>query len=166
MEDISAASVELLRELLDREQIRDLVYNYSFYADSRDPRLPELFTEDCHFDLGPAAGGPVTNREAMVRRRRRVSEDGPVLFDGRGVVRTSHNNPNVIITFGNADNALVKTSVCAWHLLEDGSEPVVWGYYDDEVTRTAEGWRFARRVLYTYGDVAAGDGWNPGTRAS
>jgi hypothetical protein len=150
-----------IQELTDREEIRELIYRCAHYADTRDPRFLELLTDDIYFDLGPGAGGPVSGKQQLTKRRRTPATH----FQGRVVVRSSHHTPNVLIESLNAETAELITSVCAWHLFEDGTESTIWGYYEDQVARQGDSWRLARRVLYVYGDMAAGNGWNPGSRA-
>jgi hypothetical protein len=154
-----------VQELVDREQIRELVYAYSHFADTANSEILDLFTEDCVFDLGPGAGGTIKGRDRLAAFLRGEYESPPgEIFGGRVIRRTSHHNPNVTITFQGADTAELVTSLAAWHLLDDGSEPVLWGYYDDVVVRTEQGWKFKNRVFRVYGDDGFSIEWNPGLR--
>lgn len=143
-----------VQELLDKEAIRDLVHQYSYYFDKNlRERFLDLFTEDCVFDPGPSNGGPVRGRAALKDPARRST-----------LVMTSHHNANVLITFDGPDTARVHTTFFAWHRLTNGDEPLTWGYYDDLVVREPDRWRFAQRVVRVYGDSGFGVQWNPGER--
>jgi 3-phenylpropionate/cinnamic acid dioxygenase small subunit len=132
-----------LRRLVDKDEIVDLVHRYSYCVDHRlYDDVVELFTEDCIVDFGYDNGPPVRSRVALLR-----------LFghpEG-GFRATSHHNANVLVTFGDDDNATVLTSVYAWHERNDGVRPKLWGYYHDSVVRTSEGWRIAKRELRVLG---------------
>lgn len=149
-----------LQRLVDKDEIVDLVHRYSFLADgARFDDLVELFVEDCEFDAGSVYG--VMRGRAALRQQ---------YVDALGaqspIVRTSHHNANVLVTFGDADRASVVTSVYAWHQFRDGPSAAVWGHYQDVVVRTGDGWRFLSRRLEVAGaDAAMGTSWNPISRA-
>ncbi len=131
-----------IRRLVDKDQIMNLVHEYSYGVDHRlYDDVVELFTEDCVVDYGPGI--------APVRSRARLRE----MFEhpGGGYAATSHHNANVLVTFDGADRASVRTSVYAWHERGDGVTPQVWGYYHDTVVRLAEGWRISHRQLRVLG---------------
>jgi hypothetical protein len=131
-----------LRQLIDKDQIIDLVHEYSYRVDHRlYDEVVELFTEDCVVDYAP--GIP------PVRSRARLRE----MFGrpGGGFAATSHHNANVLVTFDGADRASVRTAVYAWHQRADGVTPQLWGYYHDAVVRLPEGWRIAHRQLRVLG---------------
>ncbi len=141
-----------VRRLLDKDQIIDLVHQYSYCVDHRlYDEVVELFTEDCVVDYGPIAP-PVHSRTKL-----REMFGHP----GGGFAATSHHNANVLVKFDDADRASVRTSVFAWHRRYDGGSPQLWGYYHDTVVRHPEGWRIANRQLRVLGvedwDVA----WHP-----
>lgn len=149
-----SAPDRLFQQLLDKDAIRDLVYRYSYCADTnRSAEYAALFTEDCVFDPGPGNGGPVHGREQVEALRRRSK-----------VVRSSHHNTNVLIAFDGPDSARLRTSLYAWHQLADGSQPMVWGYYDDIVVRRDDRWLFAERVIRIYGEQGFDASWHPGER--
>jgi len=131
-----------IRQLIDKDQIIDLVHEYSYCVDHRRyDEVVELFTEDCVVDYGPGI--------APVRSRARLRE----MFGrgGGGFTATSHHNANVLVTFDGADRASVRTAVYAWHQRADGVTPRLWGYYHDAVVRLPEGWRIAHRQLRVLG---------------
>jgi 3-phenylpropionate/cinnamic acid dioxygenase small subunit len=144
-----------MRRLIDKDQIIDLVHQYSYFVDhGRYDDVVELFTEDCVVDYGPAVA-PVRSRTGL-----RQMFGHP----GRGFAATSHHNANVLVRFDDADRASVRTSVYAWHKRTDGDTPQVWGYYHDTVVRDRERWRIAKRQLRVLG-VENWDGedmeWHP-----
>jgi hypothetical protein len=133
----------VLRRLVDKDSIIDLVHQYSYFVDhGRYDEVVALFTDDCVVDYGPGNGSSVRSRTAL--RQLFGRPEG-------GFKATSHHNANVLVTFSDEDNATVLSSVYAWHESDDGGTPKVWGYYHDAVARTSEGWRFARRQLRILG---------------
>lgn len=140
--------------LLAKDAIRDLIYRYTYCADTnRADEYVALFTEDCVFDPGPSNGGPIHGRGQLAALRRRSK-----------IVISSHHNSNILITFDGPDSARVRTNLYAWHKVADGSEPLIWGYYDDVVVRRGEGWLFSQRVIRAYGEQGFNVTWNPGER--
>jgi hypothetical protein len=140
---MTADELAALRRLVDKDEIIDLVHRYSYCVDHRRyDDVVALFTEDCIVDYGYSKSPPVRSRRALRE-----------LFGhpGGGFEATSHHNANVLVTFGDDDNARVLTSVYAWHTRNDGGTPRLWGYYHDSVTRTSEGWRIATRELRVLG---------------
>ena len=131
-----------IRQLVDKDQIIDLVHEYSYGVDHRRyDEVVELFTEDCVVDYAPGIT-PVRSRAGLREM---------FAHSGAGFTATSHHNANVLVTFDGADRASVRTSVYAWHQRADGVTPQVWGYYHDTVVRLSEGWRIAYRQLRILG---------------
>ena len=131
-----------IRQLLDKDQIIDLVHEYSYRVDHRQyDEVVELFTEDCVVDYAPGIA-PVRTRAGLREMFR---------HSGGGFTATSHHNANVLVTFDGADRASVRTAVYAWHQRPDGGTPRLWGYYHDIVVRLPEGWRIAHRQLRVLG---------------
>jgi len=127
-----------IRQLVDKDQIIDLVHEYSYCVDHRlYDKVVKLFTEDCVVDYAPGVA-PVRSRAGL----REMFAD-PV---GR-FAATSHHNANVLVTFDSPDRASVRAAVYAWHRRSDGVTPQLWGYYHDAVVRLPEGWRIAHRQL-------------------
>ena len=130
---------DVLRRLLDKDEIIDLVHRYSYCVDHRlYDEVAELFTDDCVVDYGVAP--PVRGRAAVRKMFGHPSGGG-------GFAATSHHNANVLVTFKDDDRASVLTSLYAWHRLADGTTPQLWGYYHDTVVRVSDGWRIATRQL-------------------
>ena len=131
-----------IRQLIDKDQIIDLVHEYSYCVDHRlYDDVVELFTEDCVVDYAPGI--------APVRSRAGLRE----MFghSAGGFTATSHHNANVLVTFDGVDRASVRTAVYAWHQRADGVTPRLWGYYHDTVVRLPVGWRIAHRQLRVLG---------------
>jgi 3-phenylpropionate/cinnamic acid dioxygenase small subunit len=141
-----------VQRLLDKDQIIDLVHQYSYCVDHRlYDEVVELFTEDCVVDYGPIA--PPVHSRAKLRLMFGHPSGG---FDA-----TSHHNANVLVKFDDADHASVRTSVYAWHKRSDAGTPQLWGYYHDVVVRQPDGWRFANRQLRVLGVEDWDAEWHP-----
>ena len=123
----------------DKLEITDLIARYPDIVDNREfDRLDELFTADARIDFS-AFGGP-TDSPAGIKQ---------FLRDSLGLfVRSQHmmGLPNISIE---GDHARARTS-CSNPMVianPDGSHAVwlIGLWYDDEFTRTADGWRFTSR---------------------
>ena len=127
-----------LQRLVDKDAIVDLVHRYSFCVDHRlYDEVVTLFTDDCVVDYGPDF--PTVRGRTALRT---------MFGDPAGGYRaTSHHNANVLVDFVDADRAEVRTSMYAWHRIDDTRTPQVWGYYHDVVVRSADGWLIAARQL-------------------
>jgi uncharacterized protein (TIGR02246 family) len=114
----------------DLEEIRTLLARYCFAIDSLDADAwADLFTEDGVFHY--ALGEPLVGREALRQFVSMVPGD------------RHHLTMNELIEV-DGDNATVR----AYALVTKESPPVISavGEYEDMLRRTADGWRFARRV--------------------
>lgn len=132
-----------LGELSDRQEITELIHEYCRTLDEMDlDGLVALFTEDCVVDYGP-----------QIR-----SEGAAALHRDLGRMwrwaRTSHHSGGAQIRFTGADTATATSYVLAWHEAPDGSTATMMGQYHDELRRTADGWRIARRRQVLTGNDA------------
>ncbi len=111
----------------DRDEILQLLYRYNHAIDGGDAHgWADTFTEDGAFDV---AGQVTTGREALEAWAANVK-------GLRHVVA----NPLIDVA---GDAATVRAYIIAF----TGTTPLVVGTYSDELVRTAEGWRFAKRVF-------------------
>ena len=111
----------------DRDEILQLLYRYNHAIDSGDAEgWADTFTSDAVFD---AAGNLMSGREALVAFAASV-------HGSRHVVA----NPLIDVA---GDTATVR----AYILLAHGDPVSVVGTYQDDVVRTDDGWRFAKRVF-------------------
>lgn len=124
--------------MADREDIIEVLNLYGFAMDTRRWDLfDRIFTADCDVDYGPTSSW---------REREQFKADFGTfheLFDATQHVMTNH---LVQVDGGRASSH----TYGSWRLIRHAAgAPPVWdgtGYYDDELVRTAEGWRIARRV--------------------
>lgn len=111
----------------DRDEILQLLYRYNHAIDSGDADgWADTFTFDAVFEVG---GQVIAGRDALIAFASNV----------RGL-RHVVVNPVVAIV---GDAATVR----AYGLALQGTEISVVGSYEDDVTRTPAGWRFAKRVF-------------------
>lgn len=140
-----------IEELSDRYEITDIIYEYCRMLDKMDlAKLAQLFTDDCIVDYGPdiRSQGAVNLRRDLGRMWRWK--------------RTSHHSGAVQIEFTGGDTARATSYVLAWHEAQDGSTATMMGQYHDELRRTTEGWRIARRTqVLTGNDAGFTVGINP-----
>ena len=111
----------------DRDEILQLLYRYNHAIDNGDAEgWADTFTADAVFDAG---GNLMSGREDLVAFASSV-------HGSRHVVA----NPVIDIA---GDTATVR----AYILLSRGEPLSVVGTYEDDVVRTDDGWRFAKRVF-------------------
>lgn len=119
----------------DRLDISDLLVRYATGIDRRDwPLFRTVFTDDCELDYGEI--GTWQGVDAVTDFM-----DTTHAMAGH----TLHRLTNQAITL-DGDKASARTYVDAVIMFGDNQSGVnAWGFYDDEIVRTADGWRIARR---------------------
>ncbi len=129
-----------LQEISDRIQIQDLLTRYTVALDTRDWKLLDsCFTPDAHVDYTATGGtkGKYPEIRAWLEKAlapfqvfvHYISNTTVELDGDRAKTRTYVLNP---MGFPNPDGSL--------HMFTVGA------YYNDQLVRTAEGWRIAERV--------------------
>jgi len=129
-----------LREVSDRIQIHDLLTRYTAAIDEKDwVLLDTCFTPDAHLDYTSAGGvaGDYPKVRAWLEAAlapfrmtvHYITNSRVELAGDRATARTAVLNP---MGFANPDGSLHQFTVGA--------------YYNDELVRTEEGWRIARRI--------------------
>jgi 3-phenylpropionate/cinnamic acid dioxygenase small subunit len=119
----------------DRQDISDLLVRYATGIDRRDWSLfRTVFTDDCELDYGEI--GTWQGVDA-------VTDFMHTTHAMAG--HTLHRLTNQAITL-DGDKASARTYVDAVIMFGDNQSGVnAWGFYDDEIVRSADGWRIARR---------------------
>ena len=129
-----------IREVSDREQIRDLLTLYCTAVDSKNYKLLDsCFTKAAKLDLS-GLGGPVGSYAEF----RQWLEQSLKYLDSM-----QHSITNTVFDI-DGDSARAKTMFANINLMNkpDGSSHVftVGGYYVDELVYTNEGWKINQRV--------------------
>ena len=131
---MSSASIEAtVRELANREAIRDLARRYAHCVWQKDTRAAvDLFTEDGEMDLGDRP--VIKGRDALRAAYERMLVDTLQPF--------VHNH--VIDLHGES-----ATGTCYLDLrgVVDGKRMIGIGHYDDRYARVGEQWKFRSRKL-------------------
>jgi uncharacterized protein (TIGR02246 family) len=124
----------VLRELVDRQAITDVLSAYARAVDDRDfEALLSLFTEDAVANYqGPELRG-------------RAELDTFFRASLTGVTATHHQLGNIEIEFETTEQARARCHVTAWHAFGDGTELTLHGTYRDVLRRTTDGWKLAER---------------------
>lgn len=119
----------------DRQDISDLLVRYATGIDRRDwPLFRTVFTDDCELDYGEI--GAWSGVDAVTDFMEQVHTPAG---------HTLHRLTNQAITL-DGDKAVARTYVDALIMFSDnqsGANGI--GFYDDEIARTPDGWRIARR---------------------
>lgn len=132
-------------ELIDRQEIEALYVRYCEIVDTKTfDRMDEIFTADCVGDYSQALGEGVIspNRASLIASMH--ANLGPASSCGA----THHNVMNFRIA-GDGDQATAKVHYYAVHRGRgawEGALYSMWGQYADDLIRTVDGWRVARRV--------------------
>ncbi len=119
----------------DRQDISDVLVRYATAIDRRDWRLfRTVFTDDCELDYGEI--GAWKGIDAVAEFMEQVHAMAG---------HTMHRLTNQAVTV-DGDKATARTYVDALIMAGDNQTGVnALGFYDDEIVRTADGWRIARR---------------------
>ncbi|OBH87355.1 nuclear transport factor 2 family protein [Mycobacterium scrofulaceum] len=124
-----------MTEREDRQDICELLVRYATGIDRRDwPLFRTVFTADCELDYGEI--GSWTGVDAVAGFMEQVHA-----LAGH----TLHRLTNHAITV-DGDKATARTYIDGLIMAADNNSGVnAIGFYDDEIVRTADGWRIARR---------------------
>ncbi|OBA84055.1 polyketide cyclase [Mycobacterium sp. 1164966.3] len=124
-----------MTEREDRQDISDLLVRYASGIDRRDwPLFRTVFTEDCRLDYGEI--GAWNGVDAVADFMEQVHAMAG---------HTMHRLSNIAVTL-DGDRAQARTYIDGLIMAADNSSGVnAIGFYDDEIVRTDEGWRIARR---------------------
>ena len=135
-----------MTEREDRQDISELLVRYATGIDRRDwPLFRTVFTDDCQLDYGEI--GVWHGVDA-------VTEFMQLAHAMAG--HTLHRLSNIAVTV-DGDSAQARTYIDGLIMAADNSGGVnAVGLYDDEIVRTAGGWRIARRQFTSVRVVAVG----------
>lgn len=141
-----------IEDLLTREEIRDTLNNYSQGLDQRNWDLYDLvWTDDATFEAPDEKLGPVSATELKATLQ---GANDPNRLAGQHLL----NNTHFMIE---GDTARTITEV-TWVTLQTTDKPdIVYevragGLYVDDLRKTGDGWRIAKRVLVTKNKVTRG----------
>ena len=125
----------------DFDAITRLRYEYAFGIDTRDENLfRNVFLDEITMDFSSYNGSPA----ATVRADDWVAQVG-LLFDGLDATQHSMTNPLVDVA-ADGQTARQRMAMQAAHFL-DGIEFTIGGWYDDQLVRTADGWKMSAVTL-------------------
>lgn len=121
----------------DQQDISDVINRFATGIDRRDwPLFRTAFTDDCHVVMGDY--GTFDGVDAIAG-----FEEASHAQAGN----TLHRMTNHVIDV-EGDEARARTYVDAWIMASDSDSGInAIGFYDDELIRTGEGWRIARRMF-------------------
>lgn len=129
-----------LEELQDRKEIEELLYRYAWMVDKRKWELMDgVFAPGATIDYTSTGGVKGPYRETLEWLNRALA----------GWPLNLHVISNIVVEFSGA----TVQSRCMFmapmgRLKDDGSQDVILngGHYYDDLIKTAQGWRIARRV--------------------
>ncbi|MCZ8380006.1 nuclear transport factor 2 family protein [Mycobacterium sp. CPCC 205372] len=134
--------------LEDRLDIADVLVRYATGIDRRDwPLFRTVFTDDCVLDYGEIGSWDGIDAVADFMEQTHAMAG-----------HTLHRMSNKAIAV-DGDTASARSYVDALIMSADNTSGVnAVGFYDDDLTRTAEGWRIARRRFTVVRVVPVGGG--------
>lgn len=142
-------SDRLLRELVEKEAIRDMVHRYCWSVDRGELQdVMALFHDSCDLIVSP----PGRRREGRAAVERWY---GRYMRHRLGVLR--HLIHNQVITL-DGDRAFSKSYFDAVGDLK-GESVVVAGFYEDKLLRVEGEWKFTEKVIGTDFMVPLHEGW-------
>jgi len=145
-----------VRDLLERERVRDVIAQYCLSLDAGDLRgVAHCFASGATADYGPGRGGPLEGVAAIVERIARGQA---------GFRRTHHQLGQICVELApataNARTAHAVSYVTAWHERSTGEREVVCLRYIDDLQYGDSRWMIiARRVEAAYVDGFPGTSW-------
>jgi hypothetical protein len=138
-----------LQDVIDKVEIGEMQSRYMFAIDWYDPQVyGDVFTEDAILEWPEGrAEGQEAIRSAVIR----VGQ-----FFGRLAEAAKPNKPAHLRHF--VTNRVIRIdgdtahAVAYWFDLNNDNQPrwpyvAAYGYYEDDLVRTAEGWRFTKRKI-------------------
>jgi 3-phenylpropionate/cinnamic acid dioxygenase small subunit len=130
----------------DRQDITELLVRYATGIDRRDwPLFRTVFTDDCELDYGEI--GSWRGIDAVAGYMEQVHA-----LAGH----TLHRLTNQAVTV-DGDKATARTYIDGLIMAPDNNTGVnAVGFYDDDIVRTADGWRIARRRFTAVRVIAVG----------
>ena len=119
----------------ERQDIADLLVRYATGIDRRDwPLFRTVFTGDCELDYGEIGAWKGVDAVAGFMEQAHAMAG-----------HTLHRLTNLAITV-DGDTATARSYIDGLIMAADNQSGVnAVGYYDDEIIRTPDGWRIARR---------------------
>lgn len=138
MSDIDAA----VRELWDREALKELKARYFRFLDTRDrDGLASVFTEDAVFE--------VPRHDVVIRGRDAIADEILEATDGARTVHHGH-MPELELTGPDTARGIwAMADIVEWPRDESGNRVGISGsgHYEDEYMRVSGEWKIARSVL-------------------
>jgi hypothetical protein len=140
--EVEAQEAKLIRELADREAIRDLMYRYGRGVDSVNLEMVLSTFDDPSSLIIQTGSGPQERHEG-----RKAVE---VFYQGRAV----HNKTNRLIRH-RYKNPLIElsgdtaTASVYWDEIREENNTLIQagGTYFDKLRRTRDGWKFSERLI-------------------
>ncbi len=147
--DSHSAFHESLQKLIDKQEILELLYKYSYSWDSKNPDgLAEVFTKDASWEWW----GRGAEKPGVVYKPRKnfisfASDRFKTTLADR---QTRHYQTNTVFIELGKNRARTRTMILVTHAVygqKGPKTPAHTGMFEDEILKTENGWRISRRVL-------------------
>jgi len=138
----------LVREMADREAIRELPLKYCHYVWKKDvPAIVNLFTADGEFDAGGAQLAAKGTEALLKAYQQGLSDLDPHPF--------IHNH---VFELQGPDRA-VGNCYLDLRATRDGKSIIAAGHYDDVYAKVGDEWKFRSRKFHAYYFASLSEGW-------
>ncbi len=140
----SKATLQSLDELTAKQAIRDVLYQYTYNFDGKNPdQFVELFLPNAVWEIFPrGAEKPLFSFKGREDLKNFVANRFKTVLATR---QTRHYITNTVFLELTADYARTQSTVLVVHKIKGKKLPVLInsGVYDDEFKKTKDGWKFA-----------------------
>ena len=139
---MEAQESKLIRELADREAIRDLMYRYGRGVDSVNLEMVLSTFDDPSSLIIQSGSGPQERHEG--RRAVEAFYQASAIYNKTNrLIRHRYKNPLIEVA---GDNA---TASVYWDEIREENNTLIQagGTYFDKLRRTSEGWKFSERLI-------------------
>jgi len=139
---MEAQESKLIRELADREAIRDLMYRYGRGVDSVNLEMVLSTFDDPSSLIIQSGSGPQERHEG--RRAVEAFYQARAIYNKTNrLIRHRYKNPLIEVA---GDNA---TASVYWDEIREENNTLIQagGTYFDKLRRTSEGWKFSERLI-------------------
>ncbi len=151
--DSQMAAQESLQQLIDQHEILELISQYSYSWDNKQPdKFAAIFTDDASWEWWP----PGAQKAKVIHTPRKTFRDWAAERFRTNLAdrQTRHYQTNTVFLEMTNNMARTRTIILVTHSVHGEKGPKIpahSGTYEDEFRKTPDGWRISRRILRTDG---------------
>ena len=141
-------------DLADKEAIKDTIIKFCWGIDTKIPlssfpgAFEDVFTEDFQFGLARERVLPKDAASIPLNAMGRAGFASFIETVQGKYEATQHHCTNTLVSITGAGTATAVTYAANYHKKKDGTMFNYFGVYDDQLVKTADGWRISIRRQY------------------